>query len=181
MTQTRVGITPRHLLMAASDGQLLGIVRATFRPVAGPSPSTPSAQLARCCPPWPVVPSRQDKRVIDPRRPMAAPSAADKEEGLVQYKASLGPAPRTWFVTHGHRVARPRGVRCAPTVLESTTVVAYFGTDLFVSLYSPAKTFDKLGESFNHVALLVAVGGLAVLTVVSTVMRRRQEVSRLWR
>jgi len=147
VTQTAKGITPRHLLLALSSGQLLAL----------------------------------DKRLIDARRPKGPPTAADKEEGLMQYHPALGQMPLTSYVTHGTLVARPLGVRCSAAIVESTTIAVVYGVDLFASRYSPAKTFDMLGDSFNYVALVVAVGGLAVTTVVTTVLRRRQDVNRLWR
>lgn len=99
----------------------------------------------------------------------------------MQYSPSVGHPPPTALVTHGHEVANVKGMRFAPTVLESTSVVALYGTDLFVARYCPAKEFDKLGDSFNHVALVGALVGLGAATVLSTFARRRKEVNRLWR
>lgn len=72
-------------------------------------------------------------------------------------------------------------MRCAATTLESTTIVVLYGADLFVSRYSPARTFDMLAPEFGKVALALAVAALAVGTVVTTHLRRRQDLSRLWR
>ncbi|KAJ1639591.1 hypothetical protein T492DRAFT_936244 [Pavlovales sp. CCMP2436] len=121
-----------------------------------------------------------DKRMIDPRRPTGAPSTADREEGLAQYSPLLPLMPQA-LLTHGQRVGRAAGVRCVATTLESTSIVAMYGTDLFVARYSPAKNFDLLHDSFNHVALALAVFGLAVGTVVTTWLRRRSELNALWR
>jgi hypothetical protein len=98
----------------------------------------------------------------------------------MQYSPTLGPLPPTILLTHGHQVERPTAVRCAATTLESTTVAALYGVDLFVTRHSPAKSFDMLGD-FNYVALAAAVAGLFVATVASSYFRRRQEVNRLWR
>lgn len=99
----------------------------------------------------------------------------------MSYQPLLGPIPLQMYLTHGHQVERPHGVRCAATTLESTSIVALYGCDLFVSRHSPAKNFDMLAPDFNHVALALAVAGLAVGTVVTTHLRRRQELNRLWR
>lgn len=97
------------------------------------------------------------------------------------YSPVLGPIPLQLYLTHGHQVERMQGVRCAAATVESTSIVALYGADLFVTRHSPAKTFDMLAPDFNHVALALAVAGLAVGTVVTTHLRRRQELNRLWR
>jgi hypothetical protein len=121
-----------------------------------------------------------DSKSLDPRRPAGPPTAAEREEGLAPYAPVLGPLPQQMLLTHGQRVERLAGLACAPTTLESTTIVAAYGSAFFVARHSPAKSFDRLGE-FNYAALAGAVAALALATAASTWYRRRQDLNRLWR
>lgn len=49
-----------------------------------------------------------DKRFLDPRRPLGAPTAEDKAEMLIPYAAELPLAPQL-FATHDRLVANLRG------------------------------------------------------------------------
>ena len=106
-----------------------------------------------------------DKRMLDPRRPLVNPksmSAADREEGLVPYSPSLGGVNPLLVASHRNTIARPRALLCAPATLESTSLVAAVGLDLYLTRVAPAREFDRLNEDFNYVALL---GSIVVLVV----------------
>jgi len=151
LSHTAMGITPKNILIATAAGQL-----AIF-----------------------------DKRLLDPRRPMVAGpnkmSTADREEGLVPYMPSLGGINPLTVLSHRHSIARARTVVSAPTTLESTSLVAVFGLDIFLSRVAPAKEFDRLNEDFNFVALVGATVFLTVATVGSGWFSNRKELAYAWR
>mmetsp|Transcript_36550 Transcript_36550/g.76996 ORF Transcript_36550/g.76996 Transcript_36550/m.76996 type:complete len:343 (-) Transcript_36550:777-1805(-) len=125
-----------------------------------------------------------DKRLFDPRRPHVHPtkmSAADREEGLVPYSPSLGAINPLTIVSHRHHIARPRKVVCAPTMLESTSLVLTYGLDVFLTRVTPAREFDRLNEDFNYVALVGAIVFLVVSTIASSWYSSRKDLEKAWR
>lgn len=128
LTHTTMGATPKNILLATVAGQVVVF----------------------------------DKRFIDPRRPLVANpqkmSNEDREEGLIPYMPSLGGVNPLNVLSHRHAIKRPRTIVCAPTTLESTSLVLVVGMDLFLSRVAPAKEFDRLNEDFNYVALVAATG-----------------------
>ncbi|KAG5182672.1 hypothetical protein JKP88DRAFT_348676 [Tribonema minus] len=71
-----------------------------------------------------------DRRWLDPRRPVAEPSAAEKDERLVQWQPFL-PVSRQAVLTYGGEVARASRIVTAPTGLESTSVLLATGLELW--------------------------------------------------
>ena len=61
-----------------------------------------------------------DRRMLDPRRPQT-PTHADREEGLIPYADTI-PVVNAGFATFHREVARLRGIVCAPSRLESTSL-----------------------------------------------------------
>jgi hypothetical protein len=57
-----------------------------------------------------------------------------------------------------------RGVSVSPTVLESTTLVLCYGSDLFFTRISPALHFDSLQSDFSYGLLVVALLALTIGT-----------------
>ena len=108
-------------------------------------------------------------------------SAADREEGLVPYGPSLGGISPLSVATHRHTVARPRAIYAAPTQLESTSLVALVGLDVFMTRVAPAREFDRLNEDFNYVALLGSIVVLVVASWGTQWMIKRRELNRAWK
>mmetsp|Transcript_51469 Transcript_51469/g.90875 ORF Transcript_51469/g.90875 Transcript_51469/m.90875 type:complete len:110 (+) Transcript_51469:3-332(+) len=106
---------------------------------------------------------------------------ADREEGLVPYMPSLGGINPLTVLSHRHAIKQPRMIVCAPTMLESTSLVFVIGLDLFLSRVAPAKEFDRLNEDFNFVALVGATVFLVVATVGSGWFANRKDLARQWR
>ncbi|KAJ2802462.1 hypothetical protein H4R21_002413, partial [Coemansia helicoidea] len=117
--------------------------------------------------------------LLDPRRPTGAPSADEQAEGLVPYAAQLPLDPRR-VLSHGHAVARVRRVVSAPTHLESTSLVAAYGLDLFFTRVSPSGTFDQLSPSFSKLNLAATTLALAVGCLLGGPMVRRRLAARAW-
>lgn len=65
-----------------------------------------------------------------------------------------------------------RGVTSGPAVLESTSLLFCYGTDLFFTRITPAAHFDSLQSDFSYGLLVVALLALIVLTLV---VRRSSE------
>ena len=125
-----------------------------------------------------------DKRMLDPRRPLVNPksmSAADREEGLVPYSPSLGGVNPLLVASHRNTIARPRALLCAPATLESTSLVAAVGLDLYLTRVAPAREFDRLNEDFNYVALLGSIVVLVVASWGTQWMIKRRELNRAWK
>ncbi|KAI8841050.1 hypothetical protein BJ741DRAFT_530006 [Chytriomyces cf. hyalinus JEL632] len=102
-----------------------------------------------------------NKRLLDPRRPIGAGTAEDREEGLFPYRPVLDFNPFE-VASHVLEVAGISKIVSAPTLLESTSIVAAYGLDLFVVRRAPSKTFDVLSEDFGYMWL---IGTLAALLV----------------
>jgi len=69
-----------------------------------------------------------------------------------------------------------RHVASVPAVLESTSLLFSFGTDLFFTRITPAAHFDSLQSDFSYGLLVVA---LLVLIVLTLVVRRSSEQTML--
>ena len=105
----------------------------------------------------------------------------DREEGLVPYGPSLGAISPLSVASHRHTVARPRAVVAAPTYLESTSLAFVTGLDLFCTRVAPAREFDRLGEDFNYVGLVLAVGGMTAATLLSGWYANKKDLARAWK
>jgi hypothetical protein len=108
-------------------------------------------------------------------------SQQQKEEGLVPYASTLGGINPLTVLTHRHTIARPAHVFTAPTTLESTSLVAAVGLDLYLTRVAPAREFDRLNEDFNYVALLGSIVVLVVASWGTQWMIKRRELNRAWK
>ncbi|KAJ5908466.1 hypothetical protein N7495_001148 [Penicillium taxi] len=119
--------------------------------------------------------------VLDTRRPVGRdPNAAETEEGLFRYAPYLEFEGR-WYLTHSRDVAGIKTVLSHPTLLESTSLVFAFGSDLYGTRSTPSQAFDVLGKSFSRLQLVLTVvaltGGVAFLAP----MVRKKQVNMLWK
>ena len=83
--------------------------------------------------------------------------------------------------SHRNTIARPRALLCAPATLESTSLVAAVGLDLYLTRVAPAREFDRLNEDFNYVALLGSIVVLVVASWGTQWMIKRRELNRAWK
>ncbi|KAJ3177319.1 hypothetical protein HDU87_004571 [Geranomyces variabilis] len=120
------------------------------------------------------------KRLLDPRRPIAAPTADEKEEMLYPYRPALDFNPKA-VASYDLHVAGIQHVRAVPTKMESTSLVVAFGLDVFCGRRSPSKTFDLLSESFNYMALLATIAACVMGIWFSKRLSERKKVKDLWR
>ncbi|PHH81800.1 hypothetical protein CDD82_7842 [Ophiocordyceps australis] len=121
------------------------------------------------------------RSVIDPRRPVGRdPTAADVEaEGLMRYTPALEIDPRS-VLSHQRDVLRICALVPAPTLVESTSMLAAVGADVYVARLAPSGVFDILGRGFNKSSLLATVFALLAGVLLIRPLVRRKQIDRRW-
>jgi hypothetical protein len=100
--------------------------------------------------------------VLDPRRPVDRDAtAAETEEGLFRY-APYFDFDGKWYLSHARDVAGIKEVLSRPTLLESTSLIFAFGSDIYGTRATPSQAFDVLGKSFSKLQLVLTVVALGV-------------------
>ena len=100
--------------------------------------------------------------VLDPRRPVDRdPTAAEAEEGLFRYAPFLE-FDGKWYLSHARDVAGIKEVLSCPTLLESTSLIFAYGSDIYGTRATPSQAFDILGKSFSKLQLVLTVVALGV-------------------
>ncbi|KAJ5451486.1 hypothetical protein N7491_000668 [Penicillium cf. griseofulvum] len=119
--------------------------------------------------------------VLDPRRPVDRdPTAAEAEEGLYRYAPYLD-FDGKWYLSHTRDVAGIKAVLSRPTLLESTSLIFAYGSDIYGTRATPSQAFDILGKSFSKLQLVLTVVALGVGVTVLAPMTRRKQVNALWK
>ncbi|KAJ2686184.1 hypothetical protein IWW39_003795 [Coemansia spiralis] len=118
-------------------------------------------------------------QMFDPRRPKKAPTKDEQAEGLMPYMPSLPLDPKR-VLSHGNVVFGIAHIKSAPTHLESTSLVASYGLDLFFTHTSPSGTFDQLSPSFSKVNLVVTTLALVIGCLLGGPMVRRKLTNQAW-
>mmetsp|Transcript_16375 Transcript_16375/g.15694 ORF Transcript_16375/g.15694 Transcript_16375/m.15694 type:complete len:1227 (-) Transcript_16375:96-3776(-) len=104
-----------------------------------------------------------DHRMIHPRRPLADPTLAEKEEGLFQYNPFIHIMPQQALTQDSRVAGEAVHVLTASVRLESTSLVLVFGgLDIFFTRASPSQGFDVLASDFNHPLLIFLLLILAI-------------------
>ena len=120
-------------------------------------------------------------RHIDPRRPLTAPTQAEKDEGLMQYNPFLQLPPQSAATING-TISRLTGISCSPTMaLESISLVFAFGLDLFFTRVSPSKGFDMLSSEFNRPLLTLILSVMLVIVLILRKMNRNKVINKAWK
>ncbi|KAJ5795145.1 hypothetical protein N7457_001744 [Penicillium paradoxum] len=119
--------------------------------------------------------------VLDPRRPVDRdPTAAEAEEGLFRYAPFLE-FDGKWYLSHTRDVAGIKAVLSRPTLLESTSLVLAYGSDIYGTRATPSQAFDILGKNFSKLQLVLTVVALGAGVTVLAPMTRRKQVNALWK
>ncbi|CAI7610636.1 unnamed protein product [Penicillium viridicatum] len=119
--------------------------------------------------------------VLDPRRPVDRdPTTAEAEEGLFRYAPYLD-FDGKWYLSHTRDVAGINAVLSRPTLLESTSLIFAYGSDIYGTRATPSQAFDILGKSFSKLQLVLTVVALGAGVTVLAPMTRRKQVNALWR
>lgn len=136
------------------------------------------------------------RRLLDPRRPVGAPSADDKEEGLIPYHSAILFNPKEVASYSDHvclvtsfsisvrvnpnfaamQVLGADRIKTAPAFLESTSLVLAFGLDVFFTRRMPSKAFDVLSADFSRGSLIATTLALVVAIVVARRMGDQKRV-----
>ncbi|CCA66499.1 hypothetical protein PIIN_00183 [Serendipita indica DSM 11827] len=118
------------------------------------------------------------RRFLDPRRPKSKPTAAEAEEGLIQFDVLL-PDDSRRVVSHNRGVYADK-LLTTSTSLESTSLVLAYGTDLFLTRVSPSGTFDVLSAGFNKIQLVLTVSGLGAAILITRPLVRSKVLNARW-
>jgi len=86
----------------------------------------------------------------------------------------------TQTLTHNRTVLGVTDVRSFPTKLESTSLLAAFGTDLFFSRVCPTKAFDMIGDDFGYSMLILTVCGVCLICFVVYYFNQRKKLNQSW-
>ncbi|KAI8843619.1 hypothetical protein BC829DRAFT_492004 [Chytridium lagenaria] len=120
-----------------------------------------------------------NKRFLDVRRPVGSLTADDREETLVAYRPVLDYNPRD-VVSYNLDVAGIKTIVASPSEIESTSLVAAYGLDLFVARRSPSKVFDVLSEDFNYASLILTIIVLLIGIQVAKYFAARKRLFDQW-
>lgn len=125
-----------------------------------------------------------DLRMIHPRRPMADPTPAEKEEGLSRYSPLLmwmppmlisgsAPLPST---AEGYNIQTAGGYMES----ESLLLVHAIGGDLLLTKTTPSQGFDTLSADFNYAMLVALIAALGGAVSFLRHMHNKVTLNRLW-
>lgn len=118
------------------------------------------------------------KRMLDARRPLEmTPQFA--EEMLIPYRPEL-PLLSEDFINYNQTVLQVRGIKAAPSGLESTSLVFAYGLDLFFTRMTPSGTFDILKDDFDHKLITAVLVSLIVACFVCRKIGRSRAVKQAW-
>lgn len=119
------------------------------------------------------------KALLDPRRP-TMPTAEDRQEQLIPYTPQLTLSPMS-YVTYNKTLQDIRGMITGVTGLESTSLLFAYGTDLYFTRVTPAKTFDMLNEDFDYYLIGLVLLGLLFGTIVTQALAENKALNKKWK
>lgn len=151
ITRTKYGVSVRDIIFATTGNQILGI------------------------------PKRPD--LLDARRPVdRQPTNTEKaEEGLAKYDSLLPYDPKSQVLSHRLNVAGIKQIVTVPAILESTSIVACYGLDIFFTRVSPSKQFDVLSSSFGKDKLLYTILAMLGLLMYVKPLVTMKQTNAVWR
>ncbi|KAJ3103890.1 hypothetical protein HDU96_009126 [Phlyctochytrium bullatum] len=120
-----------------------------------------------------------NKRFLDVRRPLGQPSSDDREEGLIPYRPVLDYNPRE-VMSYNLDIAGVEKIVSSPSEIESTSLVAAYGLDLFFTRRAPSKVFDVLSEDFNYLSLILTIVALVIGIQVAKYFSTRKRLFDQW-
>ena len=107
-----------------------------------------------------------NRDMVSARRPQKDKESKDffGHEKLQEYKYLLPVLPIE-CLSYNLPLVNITSITFSPTDMESSIFALGFGTDLFLMRTAPDKTFDLIGDDFNHVMLLLILAGGTVVIV----------------
>jgi hypothetical protein len=120
-------------------------------------------------------------RIIHPRRPFGEPTAAEKEEGLMQYNPFIHLSP-VWAITLDYSMQGDiHTIACASSRLESSSLVLSVSSlDIHYSRTMPSQGFDILASDFNYPLLLLIFVSLGLAVFLLKNMSDKKSLSSQW-
>jgi len=118
-------------------------------------------------------------KFIDPRRPVGAPTAAEKLDRLIQYHAHL-PSQELWLLSYNISLQQIDHIVGVPVNLESTSMVFAYGLDLFSTRLTPSKPYDLLPKQFDRIFLVCLLPILVIAAVVFHHLVGRKRLNTAW-
>ena len=68
-----------------------------------------------------------------------------------------------------------------PATLESTSLVAAYGLDIFLTRRSPSNTFDVLSDSFNKPFLIITMTTVFIAVIYTNRKIKNNEFRKVWK
>nr|CAB3242339.1 ER membrane protein complex subunit 1 [Phallusia mammillata] len=119
------------------------------------------------------------RKLFDPRRSLH-PNEKHREEGIMPYSPEV-PVPPELFLSYNLTLEQIDGIYCAPSALESTSLVFTTGLDLFFTRTQPSKMFDVLKEDFDHMFIGAVLIGLFIAALVTRRLSQVKQLNKSWR
>ena len=113
---------------------------------------------------------------LDPRRSIHP----NREEALIPYVPEL-PMPMEALINYNETVSRIRAIECAPSALESTSLVLVRGLDIFWTRVTPSRPFDVLKEDFDYFLIIVVLAALVGGSYIGKKMAARKSLAQAWK
>ncbi|KAJ3324597.1 hypothetical protein HDV06_006490 [Boothiomyces sp. JEL0866] len=119
------------------------------------------------------------RKLLDPRRPKHSPTSYDKEEQLYPYHPVIGTNPKD-TLSYNLQVLHPTTIISKETLLESTSLVLSYGTDIFLTRRMPSKMFDRLKDDFSYAQLVLSIVALVGGIIAARYYSERKVMREAW-
>jgi len=117
---------------------------------------------------------------LNARRKISPPTNEDKQEGLIQYRPGIPINPKS-IISYDLPVTGIKTIISNPANLESTSLVAAYGLDVFFTRRSPSNTFDVLSDSFNKPILIITMAAVIIATIYSGKKIKDNDFKKAWK
>jgi len=117
---------------------------------------------------------------INARRKLSPPSNDDKQEGLFQYRPII-PSNEKSIMNYNIPVVGVKNIVSNPATLESTSLVAAYGLDIFLTRRTPSNDFDVLSEAFNKPILIVTMVSIVIAVIYTHIKIKSNNFKKVWK
>jgi len=117
---------------------------------------------------------------LNARRKTHPPTNDDRQEALIQYHPIIPNNPK-FVMTYSLPVTGVKTIISNPATLESTSLVAAYGLDIFLTRRSPSNTFDVLSDSFNKPFLIITMATVFIAVIYTNRKIKNNEFRKVWK
>ncbi|ORX75433.1 DUF1620-domain-containing protein [Anaeromyces robustus] len=117
---------------------------------------------------------------INARRKITPPSNEDKQEGLLQYRPII-PSSEKSIMNYNIPVVGVKNIVSNPATLESTSLVAAYGLDIFLTRRTPSNDFDVLSEAFNKPILVITMVSIVIAVIYTHIKIKSNNFKKVWK